>query len=62
MRIHAGNTDKDTHGCLLVGDWYGGEFLKNSRAALEKLCDLLKAAKLMRQSVTIEVNDPEVEK
>ena len=58
VRIHAGNTDKDTHGCLLVGDWHGGEFLKNSRATLEKLCDLMSAAKMMRQPVTIEVIDP----
>jgi hypothetical protein len=61
VRIHAGNTDKNTNGCLLVGDWRGGEFIHNSRATLEKLCDLMAAAKLMKQPVTIEINDPEAE-
>jgi hypothetical protein len=61
IRVHAGNTDKNTNGCLLVGDWNGGEFIRNSRAALTKVCDLMRAAKLMRQPVTIEINDPEVE-
>jgi hypothetical protein len=61
IRIHAGNTDKNTRGCVLVGDWHGGEFIKNSRARLEQLCDLMSAAKMMRQSVVIEVNDEEEE-
>ena len=60
IRIHAGNTDKNTNGCILVGNWRGGEFITNSRNVLEQLCDRLTVAKAMRQSVTIEVNDPEV--
>ncbi len=61
IRIHSGNTDKNTNGCILVGDWNGGEFIKNSRARLEQLCDLMVAAKMMRQPVTIEILDPEAD-
>lgn len=41
VRIHAGNTDKDTEGCILVGHWNGGEFISNSRAALILLMEKL---------------------
>lgn len=41
VRIHAGNTDKDTEGCILVGHWNGGEFISNSRAALTLLMEKL---------------------
>lgn len=61
VRIHAGNTARNTQGCILVGEYDGGERLNNSRNMLEKLCDLMVAAKVMRQPVTIEINDPEVE-
>jgi hypothetical protein len=35
--IHAGNTDKDTAGCVLVGQQHEGDHLLRSRAALEAL-------------------------
>jgi hypothetical protein len=61
IRIHSCNDQSDLLGCLGVGRWNGGERLSGSRNVLEKLCDLMVAAKLMKQPVTIEILDPENE-
>lgn len=34
IRIHAGNTDRDTEGCILVGRTRSTDFIGESRAAL----------------------------
>lgn len=44
VRIHAGNNDKNTEGCLLVGQWAGGEFITNSRATLAALLERMDEA------------------
>lgn len=46
VRIHSGNTDADTEGCILVGeDWHGGDFIGDSRKAFEFVFEQIKAAK-----------------
>lgn len=37
VRIHPGNTDKDTSGCILVGTTTSQDYIGNSRAAFEVL-------------------------
>lgn len=58
VRIHAGNTNADTEGCILVGTWNGGEFIHNSRLQLAALMDLLEIAEISKRDVTIEIRNP----
>lgn len=41
IRIHAGNSVADTDGCILVGEYYGGDKIVNSKATLDRLLRLL---------------------
>jgi hypothetical protein len=43
IRIHPGNTDKDTQGCILVGQIKGKDFLGQSRDAFNALFKKLQA-------------------
>ena len=46
IRIHPGNTSKDTEGCILLGTtWTGGDFISNSKVAFESFFTKLKEAK-----------------
>ena len=58
IRIHGGNTDVDTEGCILVGQWSGGEFIRNSQATLQSLMDMLEVAVIGKQPISIEVCNP----
>lgn len=41
VRIHAGNTEADTEGCILVGYNLDGDYISSSRLALAGLIDKL---------------------
>jgi hypothetical protein len=44
IRIHAGNTDKNTEGCLLVGFTKSVDFIGNSRSAYKSLFPIIREA------------------
>lgn len=59
IRIHPGNTHKDTSGCILVGENYkvvsGLPFLLHSVRAFDRLFAKLEAAKAKGESISLEV-------
>ena len=52
VRIHAGNSNHDTEGCLLVGQARTTDYITKSRKAFEKLFAKMKLAKTI--TLTIE--------
>ena len=54
IRIHPGNTDADTEGCLLPGKTKSPDMVGSSRAAFTVLFDKIKAA-MQREKVFITV-------
>jgi hypothetical protein len=52
IRIHNGNTSEDTHGCVLVGESKGKDFIGGSKMAFAKLMDILSKTK---EKITIEI-------
>lgn len=56
IRIHPGNTDKDTSGCILVGRVRGGEdLIKESRMAFDALFLKLSKAQAAGDAITLTV-------
>lgn len=55
IRIHAGNTDKDTEGCILVGKNTKVGQLTCSRATLMQLNEIVKAAIHGGQKIELEI-------
>ena len=45
VRIHSGNTNHDTEGCILVGRTRSNDFIGQSRKAFDKLFEKMKKAK-----------------
>lgn len=55
VRIHPGNTDKDTEGCVLVGETRGADFVGDSRIAYNALFANIEAAILSGEKIEIEI-------
>jgi hypothetical protein len=56
VRIHPGNTDADTEGCILVGrDWNGQDFVGHSRDCFEDLFHMIKEALAKGDDVALEI-------
>lgn len=56
IRIHAGNTDKDTEGCVLLGEtWAGNDFIYRSQSAFGRVCAKLQAAFEGGEGISIKV-------
>ena len=57
IRIHPGNSDKDTHGCLLPGLAKGKDFVSNSRDAFQGIMDLLEISVELGEEIVIEYSN-----
>lgn len=57
IRIHPGNTDADTHGCILVGQTRGIASVQNSRLAFNALFERLQSE---TAPITIALTHPEM--
>jgi len=57
IRIHCGNTDKDTEGCILLGLTHeqGQDFIGNSVKAYGTFFPILQAALRLKEIVTLEI-------
>ena len=57
VRIHSGNTQEDTEGCILVGEEKYGPVLKRSRDAMVELMGALQGVIDEGEQVWIEIKD-----
>lgn len=55
VRIHSGNTEADTEGCILVGTARGSDRVLNSRKAFAALMERIEAAYAREEEITMEV-------
>lgn len=55
VRIHAGNTQFDTEGCILLGENKVKGKVINSRIKVEQLMDILNVANDMQDKIKIEI-------
>lgn len=55
--IHKGNTDNDTHGCILVGDEPGEDVIRKSTPAFDRLYPKLVQAVGRAERITITITN-----
>ena len=55
IRMHAGNSSKDTDGCLLLGTKSKGDWVTASRVAFNKVYVLLQKAVANKEEITITI-------
>lgn len=55
VRIHAGNTEEDTEGCILVGFNRSPDFVGNSRAAFDALFAAMSRAYNEKEAIMISI-------
>lgn len=59
IRIHTGNSDKNTSGCILVGTWDSitANWISNSKVAFNKLMVILQKATDNNEEIEITIKD-----
>jgi hypothetical protein len=64
VRIHSGNTKKDTEGCILVGTAIAADkqSILNSRVAFNSVFKLINDALASGEKVTLTITNPEIHK
>lgn len=55
VRIHPGNSDADTEGCILVGRTKGVDFIGNSQSIFGELFKLIQTTYIQEKSITLRV-------
>lgn len=56
IRIHTGNTDADSEGCVLVGLSKSKDFIGNSRDAFKKLMEKIKDIDIVELEIVLDEN------
>ena len=62
IRIHTGNTAKDTEGCILVGKTLTKDSIGGSRHAFNDLFERIKVALNHNEQITIEIKNADAER
>lgn len=57
IRIHSGNSDKDTEGCILVGTNKGVDWIGGSRTAFAELYEKFIGALSLQERIKIKIID-----
>ena len=55
IRIHSGNSSKDTEGCIILGTKSKGDWVTASRVAFNKVYKLLQEAVARKEEITITI-------